>query len=272
MLRLDAQSEAFFSIMHNNPIHSSPDPNTVSKILDIGCGSGGMTLYLAQKYPQATIYGVDLMHNVSPQGRALADKLGNIRWVQGNFFDLVGTHPEVEDASFDLTYSRLVVAGLKSWTAYIGAIKRLLKPGGWCEIHELSDIAFYDAENRIISADWEWVNVINSNSMSRGLERNNGVPSLPYTLQTQGFEEAGGKLYKLPQGVPVPGKPETEKWAKYAPDGVVQVFSDGVWYILKDQPKEEYERVQRNVRETLQPREGVWMPFYVVWARKPLRA
>jgi len=43
-------------------------------ILDLGCGIGNLPIYLAQKYPQAVIVGVDASEEMINRGRILVDK------------------------------------------------------------------------------------------------------------------------------------------------------------------------------------------------------
>jgi len=90
------------------------------RILDVGCGTGEGTLFLAREFPQARVRGVDLAEEMiraavakvglDPEGR-IAFKLGD------------ASHLPFPDESFDL------VAQL-NMPPFFAEIARVLRPGG----------------------------------------------------------------------------------------------------------------------------------------------
>jgi len=51
------------------------------KILDIGCGTGFLTYGLAEKFPYANIFGVDISHDMLKVARG---KMGGGKWEAGS--------------------------------------------------------------------------------------------------------------------------------------------------------------------------------------------
>ncbi|OCL08998.1 S-adenosyl-L-methionine-dependent methyltransferase, partial [Glonium stellatum] len=133
--RLEEQHECLLKLMSGRIIHS-PIPPTITRILDIGCGTGLVTHSLATSYPHATAYGVDL----SPVP-ALRTNPPNLTFIQGDIHELLeGSNPDprLAPGSFDLVFSRLLIFGMTDWQRYADAIATLLAPGGYAELHEAS--------------------------------------------------------------------------------------------------------------------------------------
>lgn len=96
-------------------------------VVDLGCGNGPLTLSLSQRWPAATVVGVD--H--SPQMLRAAQELdteGRVTWVEA---DLTDWSPESLDASPDVVVTN---AALQWVPGHLGLIERVvaaLPPGGW---------------------------------------------------------------------------------------------------------------------------------------------
>lgn len=253
--------------MNNRPVHAPLDPTKIKTIVDIGCGSGSMTLFLAQAFPKATVYGVDFSP-ISLESRAAGVKLGNVQWIQGNILDLAGKHPSLQPGTVDYSYSRLLAAGMKDWRQYIRAVSIICAPGGWIEMHDFLSQEWYDSENHIISKDWQWVKGLNAAVTRWGMDGWTEFRSAPFLLQEIEYEHVASKLYKLPFG-PVPGKPEMDAIAKYWTSGLPDAH---ISTLPKVYPGDE--RMQQDmavdIRKTMGcPTEGRWYPMLVVWGQKP---
>ena len=66
------------------------------RILDLGCGTGEITRRLAQRYPHATLLGIDILESNLARARAMDDGAGRISYAQGDAFAL-----QCGDAAFD---------------------------------------------------------------------------------------------------------------------------------------------------------------------------
>lgn len=125
--------------MNSRTIHA-PLPPTITRALDIGCGTGPVALSLATARPTTTVYGLDLSP-VPP----LRTQPPNLEFIQGDFKELVRPDgassdqlpdPRLAPASFDLVFSRLLIFGMTEWQRYVDAVAALLAPGGYAELHD----------------------------------------------------------------------------------------------------------------------------------------
>ncbi|HJW47009.1 MAG TPA: methyltransferase domain-containing protein [Lysobacter sp.] len=103
------------------------------RILDLGCGTGEITRRLAERYPQATLVGIDILDtNLALARRDSATFGERIRYEQGDAFAL-----HHDDASFDLVVCRHMSQAVPDFPLVLAEITRVLNPGGW--LHLLSE-------------------------------------------------------------------------------------------------------------------------------------
>lgn len=103
------------------------------RILDLGCGTGEITRRLAQRYPQATLLGIDILESNLAVARRDSTAFGEqIAYQTGDAFALAHA-----DASFDLVVCRHMSQAVPDFPHVLAEITRVLKPGGW--LHLLSE-------------------------------------------------------------------------------------------------------------------------------------
>jgi SAM-dependent methyltransferase len=98
------------------------------RMLDIGCGSGGITLFLAQEFPLAHITGFDVEDPVieAARQRAAAGSMGDrASFVRGQ----PGPLP-FPDSSFDIVFSKDALIHVHEKEALFREVFRVLEPGG----------------------------------------------------------------------------------------------------------------------------------------------
>jgi len=98
-------------------------------VLDIGCGSGGITLHLARTHGPAKVIGFDVEVPVLEVARGRAEKeglSGKVEFVQG----APGPLP-FPDASFDVVFSKDSLIHIPDKDALFRDVFRILRPGGW---------------------------------------------------------------------------------------------------------------------------------------------
>lgn len=102
------------------------------RVLDIGCGTGRLTIPLQQK-AQAEVYGLDLSAEMlkRAQGKEGAE---TVHWILGDAQAL-----PFPDQSFDFTFMCLVLHHIEDKVRAIEEMYRVLKPGGrsliWTSSH-----------------------------------------------------------------------------------------------------------------------------------------
>ena len=125
------QNAKLFKIMFEKLKESGWVPQ---KILDVGCGDGMQTLYLAKQFPNAKVIGIDLSEALIEKAKFLAKRVYqnvmNIEFIRADYFDF-------EEQGFDVVVSNNTFHwfGDKAVEGY----KKLsyhLKFGGWFFIHQ----------------------------------------------------------------------------------------------------------------------------------------
>jgi phosphoethanolamine N-methyltransferase len=98
------------------------------RVLDIGCGSGGITLFIARHFRPAQIVGFDVELPVIESARRRATEAGladRTEFTQGP----PGGLP-FADESFDIVFSKDAMVHIPDKDAIFAEIFRVLKPGG----------------------------------------------------------------------------------------------------------------------------------------------
>lgn len=97
-------------------------------VLDIGCGSGGISLALAADYGAARVVGIDVEGPVLRKARARAAARGLSERV---VFEQVAPGPlPFADASFDVVFSKDAMVHIPDKRALFADLYRVLKAGG----------------------------------------------------------------------------------------------------------------------------------------------
>jgi cyclopropane-fatty-acyl-phospholipid synthase len=120
------------------------------EILELGCGWGSLTLWMAEHFPGSRITAVS---NAAPQrlsieGAAQARGLRNLRVVTADMNDFV------PDARFDRVVSVEMFEHMANWEALLGRVRGCLQPEGRLFIHVFSHRSApyrFDSANE---ADW----------------------------------------------------------------------------------------------------------------------
>ena len=116
--------------------------------LDVGCGSGALTIACAKRNPRAQMLGCDIWSGAYKavftkqrcEENAKAEGVGNVRFTEGNAIHLL-----FADESFDAVTSNYVyhnIAGQNKQTLLLETL-RVLKKGGTFAIHDLMSPARY---------------------------------------------------------------------------------------------------------------------------------
>lgn len=105
-------------------------PQSAHHVLDLGCGTGYWTQRLAERYPDATITGLDLAPGMLAHAQA---QYGDaIRWQQGDAAAL-----PLSDSSVDLVFSNLAIQWCPDIDPVVKELARVLAPGGQARITTL---------------------------------------------------------------------------------------------------------------------------------------
>ncbi len=98
------------------------------RVLDLGCGAGGISVYLADVHGAVEVVGVDVEEPVVEVARARAEKAGLSAKVR---IEQVSPGPlPFEAESFDVVFSKDAMIHIADKEALFADLFRILKPGG----------------------------------------------------------------------------------------------------------------------------------------------
>ena len=97
------------------------------RVLDCGCGPGGITLGLTSLVPQGCVVGVDIEAGQLEIGRQHASEraLNNVEFRHASIYEL-----PFDDSTFDATLAHAVLYHLGEPMNALRELRRVLKPGG----------------------------------------------------------------------------------------------------------------------------------------------
>jgi SAM-dependent methyltransferase len=98
------------------------------RVLDIGCGTGALTLLLKRRHPDADVVGLD----PDPKALAIAGRKAQRAGVTIEFVEGFGDRLGFADASIDRVFSSLMLHHLSraAKRATLREVRRVLKPAG----------------------------------------------------------------------------------------------------------------------------------------------
>ncbi len=146
------------------------------RVLDLGCGTGTLTLMIKETQPQADVVGLDGDPKILRLAREKADRVRlDIQWDYGMAFEL--PYP---DASFDRVLSSLMLHHLnrENKRAALQETLRVLRPGG-----ELHVADWGKPHNALLHVGAFFVALLD------GFSRDNVEGRLPELFRAAGFIE-----------------------------------------------------------------------------------
>lgn len=111
----DHRMRPAIDLLNRVPLEAPP------RIVDLGCGSGGVTLLLAARWPQAAIVALDSSAEMLARARA---RSATIEWQQTDLAAWRAPRP------FDLVFSNAALHWLSDHAAVFERLARAVAPGG----------------------------------------------------------------------------------------------------------------------------------------------
>lgn len=134
--RLDLQHH-IWQLLLDGSLHTAP-LNDPSRILDLGTGTGIWAIDMADEFPSATIYGIDLSP-IQPE------------WLPPNLHfhidDYEANWTYREDEAFDYIHGRALSGTTGDWPKFYGQVFQNLRAGGYVEMQEYDAWIFSDDDS-----------------------------------------------------------------------------------------------------------------------------
>lgn len=255
--------------MGDKVVHTSLPQRPGSRFLDIGCGTGIVTLDLARVHPEAEVIGVDF----SPVPVEASSKPANVDFIQANVLKLP---PDLEHrfqlGSYDFIFHRLLFGGMNTWPEYMAGVTRLLKPGGTVEMQDL-DFEYISAEEGkegdVISKQWKWFQAFEQAGKEMGLDLRAGR-QIARWMKEAGLVNVSREEYVVPLSPwMTETNPQTEKFGRYW-DSVEENLVRGLIERMfgESATKEELANLLEDVSTTLKNKGNCFFVMYVTTGHK----
>lgn len=281
--RLDAQAAAIVQMIGGLPFLASIRSMTnVSKMVDVGCGTGVATMQLAAMFPSAKIYGLDIS-NVPDSAQQMAPK--NVIWAVGDVLDIDLGKPgndHVNDQSYsvisreiftsgglDYIFGRMLFLGISDWTRYFTTTAQSLKSGGIIE-HQDLDWEFYRVNtSECLSDKWEWHRHVVSAAEKAGLSIHSGS-NAALLMKDAGLEVISVQQFEF-SFVPSSKAPNSQAMGKYVQAKLIPVYPELLGKMLGAEgiAGEELKKLTENALRDLASEEGVHQKYTVTIGKKP---
>lgn len=177
-----------FQLVLNGKLMLAPISPNPQRILDIGTGTGFWAIDIADLYPGAEVYGIDLSPIQS-------------NWVPPNCSFIIDN---VEDdwlytpaQAFDYIHLRALSGSIKDWPRLYAQAYQHMKPGGWIESqdHDVNVSCDDDTINK--ATDWlNWMKMINEAASKFGKIMDVGPHQKQWMIDA-GFADVHEKIYKV---------------------------------------------------------------------------
>lgn len=267
-MRLEKQSSAIIDMLGGRTVLTNfPPEQSPLKVIDIGCGTGVVTSHMSIHWPSAEVIGLDL----SPIPSNLRQKSANLKFVQGDIMTLAGDQAtNLEHATFDFVFSRLLLAGIPDWPAYVQTCFSMLKPGGWFESQEMS-FRWHKFDERgnetEISTHWDWLDTMLRSGMAKSLDFRAGE-KLSQNFEKAGFVDVSISKYKWMWSFkPIDAYPECTAIGQYSVE-----YMNPIALVLMTKlcAETEHKAMEKDMEATVgQLGNGEWQDYWVVRGRKP---
>jgi ubiquinone/menaquinone biosynthesis C-methylase UbiE len=125
------------------------------RVLDVGCGYGGLSLLWAERRPDLRITGVDPEAGILKRAEAIASerRLANLAFEQGDGHQLI-----YESDRFDAVVCQTMLTHVRDAAAVVAEMARVLKPGGVFMAMEYTELgvpaSYNSAENQKRDESW----------------------------------------------------------------------------------------------------------------------
>ncbi|KAL8760701.1 MAG: hypothetical protein Q9184_003124 [Pyrenodesmia sp. 2 TL-2023] len=273
--RLDAQAAAIVQMIGDVPCLAPTHYEWhVAKAVDVGCGTGVATVQIANIFPAAKVYGLDLSP-VSQAVQAMAP--ANVAWVEGNVLDVdvhsladgVMSGEIFKPVDLDYIFGRMLFLGINDWTRYFSTAFSSLKPGAIIE-HQDLDWKFYRVgTNECLSDQWEWHQAVLAGAEQAGLSTRAGSDAA-VTMKAAGLKILSEQAFEF-SFVPSSKTPKSQAMGKYVQAKLLPQYPELLRKMLgaRGITGADLERLTKECLRDISSEEGIHQKYTVTIARKP---
>ncbi|KAG6159310.1 hypothetical protein E4U11_004352 [Claviceps purpurea] len=185
--REDMQHAMMMMLMRDK-LFLSPIGNHPQSIFDIGTGTGTWAIQVGERYPSATVRGIDIA-SIQPG------------MVPPNVSFLVkDCEQEWTERYVDLVHFRFMITMLRDTSKVLGHAFKSLRPGGWIELQEYESTPMCDDGTMPNDDAVKHLYELVDRSFEKFGLKANLAPQLGTYLEKAGFEDIRCQVMKVPIG------------------------------------------------------------------------
>ncbi|KAG6101978.1 hypothetical protein E4U31_003494 [Claviceps sp. LM219 group G6] len=185
--REDMQHAMMMMLMRDK-LFLSPIGNQPQNIFDIGTGTGTWAIKVGERYPSATVRGIDIA-SIQPE------------MVPPNVSFLVNDcEQEWTERYVDLVHFRFMIIMLRDTSKVLGHAFKSLRPGGWIELQEYEATPMCDDGSMPDDDAAKHLYELIDKSFEKFGLKANLAPQLGTYLEKAGFEDIRCQVMKVPIG------------------------------------------------------------------------
>ncbi|KAF4472000.1 tam domain-containingmethyltransferase [Fusarium albosuccineum] len=251
-----------FTMLLGNELHLAPIPDYPQKILDLGTGSGIWAIDMAEQHPSARVIGVDttpVQPSVIPPNLTFEIDDVEDEWLWG-------------EASFDFIHARELIMAIRDWPRLMRQAYTHLKPGAYFQL--AGSVPDFKSDDGTLPPGSAYVELGQIYfEMSARVDTSGWEPTRwKEHLENAGFEDVVERVLKIPTNTWPKDKQLKEIGAfelNHFRENISNVFARGYEQILGGDPAYFQVLLAKARKEVLNPNMHSWVPFYVVYGRRP---
>ena len=130
-------------LMEVRPLRKATDIDGIGRALQIACGGGSSSSQLMRAFAPRFLTAIERESELVEIARATHDP-GRFEFLAGDVFSM-----DFPEGSFDAVFNLADLHNYADWRAGLGALRRVLKPGGLLVMEDMSRESFEFAAGRI---------------------------------------------------------------------------------------------------------------------------
>ena len=253
------------------PMQSMKD---MSKAVDVGCGTGVATVQIADMFPSAKVYGLDISAVLEAVRKTAP---ANVAWAVGNVLAVDYNKPGDDIMSREIftpgglgyIFGRMLFLGINDWSRYFTTAYHSLKSGGILE-HQDLDWNFYRVgTSQCLSNKWEWHQAVMSGVEQCGLSARAGSDAASI-MEAAGLEIISIQTFEY-SFVPSSNTPNSQAMGRYVQAKLIPQYPELLRKLLGVQgiTGKELERLIKDSLRDIASEDGLHQKYTVTIARKP---